>query len=1105
MRRSKNSPEPSARGNFTPPPRTAAPAPVPGSEPAAAPAESGGRLSPRNWRVATRLNAILLIPVVVGLVMGGFQVKSSIDTWQEAEDAENTARLVRASLLYANALYNERDASAAPLLKGSAQNAQDKATVTQVRKTTDEAADAFDAAAQNMPDKPGLERRLKLFREAEPKLATLRQVAYTSKLKGVQTEEGYVEVAHPLTEFANELGLGTGNITSYGRTVYAMELTKAALSLQRSIGMHILVKPGPDAGNLASQRIALSSYAYLERIAVQEYIGGGTQQDADKLKAAEAKIKADGAAMAREAKGKNPDYVPPPANPTTMISAVATLPSTDPSARAALAEKGVTAENWWAVNTLKFNAYEKIETDMADKAVSEASDIADDAQRDAYITGAAVVVALLLAFILAGAVARQMSRSMRQLRNAAFGIAEQRLPMLVDQLSRTDPGRVDTRVQAIPISTTDEIGEVARAFDQVHREAVRLAAEQALLRGNINAIFTNLSRRNQSLIEGQLTLITDLENNEADPDQLENLFKLDHLATRMRRNGENLLVLAGEEPGRRWDQPVPLVDVLRAASSEVEQYERIELSGVPEAEIHGRAVTDLVHLLAELLENATTFSSPQTKVRVTATRLPDGRVMIEIHDKGIGLTAEDFADINHKLANPPTVDAAISQRMGLFVVGRLSDRHGIRVQLRPSGEQAGTTSLVMLPDAITHGGGGEQHVDRDEFTVSQIIPEQNFGGGGENFNQPPMRTAAELGFDDSRYSDVPDDIRELDPVGRSLMREERRAALESQSHEQPALPGQSGPQHDQATGYRDEYNGQQGYDAGQAYDTGQNGYPEQQPSAYDRQVPYEQQQPSYDEQRHTAYEEPQRSAYDEQYYAPNGGLPQNDTFSPNGGYPEPSYAEPAQEEPTAPNSGGQGGFAAFEQRRHQDDWPQQDGYQNGYPSQYPSQAAETESAQAADASEQDRVGFDRPGPTQSAAPSLTDAGLPRRGATASGANGTGGARHVSQEPPASTPESNGDSDWRSANDERWQQASQLRKPKAGGVTSSGLPRRVPKANLIEGAAESTPQGGPQVSRAPEDVRGRLSNLRRGVQRGRSAGSETNGQGFGPDSTYNQER
>ncbi|MFF7309986.1 nitrate- and nitrite sensing domain-containing protein [Streptomyces sp. NPDC008137] len=1101
MRRSKNSPEPSARGNFTPPPRTAAPAPVPGSEPTATPAESSGRLSPRNWRVATRLNAILLIPVLVGLVMGGFQVKSSIDTWQEAEDAENTARLVRAALAYGNELLVERDTTAAPLLQGK--GAKDP-TVVKARANTDKAADAFDEAVKNMPDRPNLVRRLERFRDAEPKLTQLRAAAYTPQLKGVQTEEGYVEVEHRLLEFANELGLGTGNITSYGRTVYAISLTKGALSLQRSIGMHMLVKPGPDGGNLASQRIALSSYAYLERIAIQEYESGGTEADIAKLTAAEKQIRAEGAKMAAAAKTDDPDYVAPPANPTTMIARLAALPSTDPSERAELAQAGITAQNWWAVNTLKFNAYDKIERDLAGTAVNEASDIADDAQRDAYITGAAVVVALLLAFILAGAVARQMSRSMRQLRNAAFGIAEQRLPMLVDQLSRTDPGRVDTRVQAIPITTTDEIGEVARAFDQVHREAVRLAAEQALLRGNINAIFTNLSRRNQSLIEGQLTLITDLENNEADPDQLENLFRLDHLATRMRRNGENLLVLAGEEPGRRWDQPVPLVDVLRAASSEVEQYERIELSGVPEAEIHGRAVTDLVHLLAELLENATTFSSPQTKVRVTATRLPDGRVMIEIHDKGIGLTAEDFADINHKLANPPTVDAAISQRMGLFVVGRLSDRHGIRVQLRPSGEQAGTTSLVMLPDAITHGGGGEQHVDRDEFTVSQIIPEQSFGG--ENFNQQPMRTAAELGFDDSRYSEVPDDIRELDPVGRSLMREERRAALEAQSHEeQPALPGRNPQDPDGGHAYPEEFNGQQGYDTGQAYDTGQTGYPQQQPSAYDRQATYGDQQAQYEEQRHTAYEEPQRPAYDEQYYAPNGGMPQNDTFSPNGGYPDPSYAEPAQQEPPAQGAGVPESFPAFEQRRHQDDWPQQDGYRNGYPSQYPSQAQETESAQAADASEQDRVGFDRPGPAHSAAHSTTDAGLPRRGSNASGANGTGGARHVSQEPPASTPESNGDSDWRSANDARWQQASQLKKPRAGGVTSSGLPRRVPKANLIEGAAESTPQGGPQVSRAPEDVRGRLSNLRRGVERGRNAGSETNGQGFGPDSTYNQER
>ncbi|MFD9095948.1 nitrate- and nitrite sensing domain-containing protein [Streptomyces collinus] len=1091
MRRSKNGPEPSARGNFTPPPRVAAPTPVPGAEPAATPAKSGGRFSPRNWRVPTRLNAILLIPVVVGLVMGGFQVKSSIDTWQEARDAENTARLVRAALSYADALENERDVTAAPLLLGN-----DKNTVTAARKATDQAADAFTQAAQDMPDKPGLQRRLQLFRKAEPKLQTLRQVAYTSKVHGVQTEEGYIEVSHPLMEFANELGLGTGNITSYGRTVYAMSLTKAALSLERSIGTHLLVNPGPDAGNLATQRVSLSSYAYLERIALEEYLGGGTDQDAQNLADAQAKIKTDGAALVQQQKQQDPKYVGPPADPAKMVQALVTMKDTSPLTRQAMAVKGITAKNWFALNSLKYKAYRQIESDLADKAVNEASGIADDAKTSAIITGAVVVVALLLAFILAGAVARQMSRSMRQLRNAAFGIAEQRLPMLVDQLSRTDPGRVDTRVAPIPINSTDEIGEVARAFDQVHREAVRLAAEQALLRGNINAIFTNLSRRNQSLIEGQLTLITDLENNEADPDQLENLFRLDHLATRMRRNGENLLVLAGEEPGRRWDQPVPLVDVLRAASSEVEQYERIELSGVPEAEIHGRAVTDLVHLLAELLENATTFSSPQTKVRVTATRLPDGRVMIEIHDKGIGLTAEDFADINHKLANPPTVDAAISQRMGLFVVGRLSDRHGIRVQLRPSGEQAGTTSLVMLPDAITHGGGAETPLDREEFTVSQIIPDQQFQG--ESFGQvEPMRTAAELGFDDSRYTDVPDDIRDLDPVGRSLMREGRRAALEAQTHGQPH------PETDEQSGYRDEF------EAMRAFDGGEQGYPEQR--AYPEQTQQAYPEQSYEEPQRTAYEEPYEKSYDEQYYAQGGDAARNDGFAANGtGYPEPTYAEPAQEERAPSHDSASDGFGSYGARSYQDDWPQQNGYQNGYPAQY---APEAESPQAGDAGERNRVGFDRPGTASSAAQGLTDAGLPRRGAPASGsggsssaANGTARAQQEAPAPaPGNSPAAGGDNGWRSANDERWQQASQLRKPKAGGVTASGLPRRVPKANLVEGTAESTPQGGPQVSRAPEDVRGRLSNLRRGVQRGRNAGSETNGQGFGPDSTYNQER
>ncbi|GAA3376089.1 nitrate- and nitrite sensing domain-containing protein [Streptomyces sannanensis] len=1024
MRRSSAGPGPEqARGNFTPPPRTAVP---PAVVPTATPPADGSssKLSPRNWRVPAKLNAILLIPALVGIVMGGFQVNASVQTWSDAQDAEKTALLVRAASEYGQALLNERDLTAAPLLSGKS----DSNAVSKAYETTNSAKSKFDQAVQEMPDTERLQRRLNLFRAEEPELDALRKAAYGKSMDPVKTEEGYTKVQHSLMAFSNELGLGTGNITSYGRTVYAIQLAKAATSLQRSIGTHLLIRPAEDKSVRAQQTVAFNSYNYLEQTALDEYVSGGTEADSDRLtevmlaKAAddEKKLKAAGlnpprdeklsvfGGMAREiGKGRDPE---------------------------SLKADDITAETWMAAATAKFDGYSEIETELVDKAVKEAGDISAAAATDAYVNGGIVVVSMLAAFVMGGLMARHMSRSMRRLRTAAFGIAEQRLPMLVDQLSRTEPGRVDTRVEPIPITSHDEIGEVARAFDQVHREAVRLASEQALLRGNINAIFTNLSQRNQGLIEGQLSLITDLENNEADPEQLENLFRLDHLATRMRRNGENLLILAGQEPGRRWDQPVPLVDVLRAAASEVEQYERIELAGVPEAEIHGHTVTDLVHLLAELLENATTFSSPQTKVRVTATRLPDGRVMIEIHDKGIGLTSEDFADINHRLANPPTVDAAISQHMGLFVVGRLADRHGIRVQLRPSGEQAGTTSLVMLPDGITHGGGGDEGQE-SAFTVSSMIPEQ------QSFDPVQMRTAAELGFDDSRYEDPAAAAPETDPVGRSLMREERRAT--------PAA---------QAGSVQPEDHDEQGYE--------EQGY-EQQPYA---------------------------SEYAAEY---RNGYP--------GGYPEQAYTEgpfPSLATSQQPFDG------AYAPHTQQGEWQDQGAYEGAYAPVY---GTEAESAPGADVIAPERVGFDHPESAPNTDHGLTDAGLPRRGSRQQFQPvDSDEERPVAAQPQpsdlqAARNDGNDSGDWRSANDERWQRAGKLRDPKAGGVTPSGLPRRVPKANLVEGTAEQTPQGGPQVSRAPEAVRGRLSNLRRGVQQGRNAGSDTNGTGFGPGSSYNQER
>ncbi|MEV7088120.1 nitrate- and nitrite sensing domain-containing protein [Streptomyces sp. NPDC093085] len=1215
MRRSTtSSAEQKARGNFTPPPRAAAPAVTTGPPPAAG---SPSRFSPRNWRVTTRLYAILLVPVLVGLVMGGFQVKASVDTWQAAKDAERTALVVKAASEYGHALLNERDLTAQSLLT----NKRDAPVVAQSYAATDAAKKKFDLAVGDMPAEQGLERRLGLFRSVEPSLENIRKTAFTAGVETpdksggnggpVATEEAYVPLEHTLMEFANELGLGTGNITSYGRTVYAIGLAKGAESLQRSIGTHLLVRPSQKADVRSGQTIAFSSYAYLEDIAIGEYLSGGTQEDAVKLQqvmreqTAEATKKI--AAAQQQAAAAGQEFTAPPSKDGSVFDGmVAAIASGDSPEQ--LAQRGITPETWMAASTAKFDGYNTIETDLVDKAVSEASSIADNARNNAIINGAVVLVALLAAFILAGIMARQMSRSMLSLRTAAFGIAEQRLPMLVDQLSRAEPGRVDTRVQPIPIDSRDEIGEVARAFDQVHREAVRLAAEQAMLRGNVNAIFTNLSRRNQSLIEGQLTLISDLENNEGDPDQLENLFKLDHLATRMRRNGENLLVLAGEEPGRRWNQPVPLVDVLRAASSEVESYERIELTGVPETEIHGQAVTDLVHLLAELLENATTFSSPQTKVRVTATRLPDGRVMIEIHDKGIGLTAEDFADINHKLANPPTVDATVSQRMGLFVVGRLADRHGVRVQLRPSGEQAGTTSLVMLPDAITHGGGGGAAGagSGEEFTVSQILPEQPNLPESEqqSFPSPPMLTAAELGFDDSRYeqpqeqgSGQADQAERLDPVNRAQKRDERRAAVgtdgqapaDGQRHftaEDGAFP--PGP-----TAYGTGYGAQQpaagtAGAVGAEFDTGGFDAFPQRNEAFAPQA--EAFPPPAD-----AFAQPSPS---DSFAQPSDAFaPGSDPFAPAETYghsdgfpgipPQQGYAEP-------PYPAAQGAGSSYENlfnpQPHQGEWSDGNGFPGTYGSEPP---ADPESDLGAPGNARDNVGLNRPGPSPSTSHELTDAGLPRRGggqaqkprspeawqptgegegqppvqasSTALNGRGTTGSdfqdeqgseqdkgRGAGETPgdglgtTRTTGQLNGllngrgetagrnngggqgggpgggllggagqgvggqadagpDDDWRARNDERWHRAEKLREPKAGGVTSSGLPRRVPKANLVEGAAEQTTHSGPLVSRAPEDIRGRLSNLRRGVERGRNAGADTNGPGRGPGSTYNQER
>ncbi|TDD82109.1 HAMP domain-containing protein [Actinomadura darangshiensis] len=317
----------------------------------------------------------------------------------------------------------------------------------------------------------------------------------------------------------------------------------------------------------------------------------------------------------------------------------------------------------------------------------------------------AVIIALLLAIVLliTTVMARSLMRPLRRLQTGALDIASTRLPGLVDRLRDPEAAAGGIEVEPIDIDSRDEIGQVARAFDEVHREAVRLAADEAVLRGNINAMFVNLSRRSQSLIERQLRLIEELEQSERDEEQLGNLFRLDHLATRMRRNCENLLVLGGQEQARRWNQAVPLIDVVRASLSEVEQYERVALRVQGDMTVAGPVVNDLVHLLAELVENAAVFSSEHTKVTVSGQLLSGGGCMLQITDNGVGMSPEELEQANWRLANPPVIDFSAARRMGLFVVGRLAVRHGIRVELRAA-QGGGLTAFVVLPDAVVTPG-----------------------------------------------------------------------------------------------------------------------------------------------------------------------------------------------------------------------------------------------------------------------------------------------------------------------------------------------------------------------------------------------------------------
>jgi signal transduction histidine kinase len=357
----------------------------------------------------------------------------------------------------------------------------------------------------------------------------------------------------------------------------------------------------------------------------------------------------------------------------------------------------LTAAAWQEAIDPVNTALSNLVIDGANQAVKDAEPAAIWVLVRLILAGGLGLIAVIASIIVSVTTARSLVRQLELLRTAARELAEQRLPGVVSRLQHGD--EVDVAAEAPPLEFgNDEIGQLGHAFNAVQETAVRVAVEQAELRRSVRDVFLSLARRSQALVHRQLQLLDGMERREHDAEELDELFRIDHLATRMRRNAENLIVLSGAVAGRGWRNPVPMVDVIRGALAEVEEYARVTVLPIESAALAGRAVGDVIHLLAELIENAVSFSPPYTNVQVGGALVANG-FAVEIEDRGLGMSETDLAKTNEQLATPPEFNLSSTAQLGLYVVGRLADRHGVRVRLRES-PYGGTTAIVLIPSIL---------------------------------------------------------------------------------------------------------------------------------------------------------------------------------------------------------------------------------------------------------------------------------------------------------------------------------------------------------------------------------------------------------------------
>jgi signal transduction histidine kinase len=667
---------------------------------------AGSFLGLRNWKLRSKLVAILIIPTLTALVLGGLLVA---DQLQQAAQFRQTADQVGFAIKVTGVVHElqtERALAVARVASGDPQ--RQPLLDAQIARVDRVVNDLRSAAGQlNMPDQATKDRYDRGLQRLDA-LRPLRSAITTSSYSDISVLYSYSSILDSLVQLGREVNTAVTDrdLLRQGTTVQAISVAKE------------FVARGDAALQIAAFRKGFPG-DLLDQVRAAQASGAAA---IDTFNAS---------ADPNQRQIYSDTFSGPEVDDRQRIRTEA-ISLADQRVQPAINSAQLATDSTVALGKLR-----AVESNLLSTLHQQANGLANAATATAWWEAGIVLVAVAAALALMLAIARLMLRPLRVLRTTALDVAYTRLPETVQAiLDDPDPVRASQNaVEPVPISSTDEIGELARSFDVVHEQAVKMAAEQALLRENVNGIFVNLSRRSQRLVERQLGVIDRLEADEQDPDHLASLFELDHLATRLRRNGESLLVLSGAGLAKSVPKPVPASDVIGAAVSEIEQYARIEVGIVPEVSVQGLTIHDLVHVLAELLDNATYFSEPETKITVRAVVTRKNALAIQVTDHGVGMSEEQIAEVNARLADPPDLDVSVTRRMGLYVVARLAKRHGIQVRLRENEDiEGGIIARVVVPAELLTPIRRSQTPPpptRSETSSPQSIPP---------INQPPDRT-----------------------------------------------------------------------------------------------------------------------------------------------------------------------------------------------------------------------------------------------------------------------------------------------------------------------------------------------------------------------------